>query len=98
MSMHVKLPKNKSVPKTVWMKAGTYRELKRLVEKGLFVNVSEAIRTGALIVILFSRMNPEMLKMFRELTVELRKFNENIEGAGKRGIFHKLWKYNVIEI
>jgi len=90
------LIKHKVYSKTVWVREEVHRELKRMVEEGLFMNLSEAMRTGIIIVILLSKINPEALKVFRELTEELRRLNKNLEKIPVRQSFlNNIWRFTI---
>jgi len=91
--------KRKAYPKTVWMRKEFHDKLNQLIKEGYFMNASEAMRTGAIIVILLSKLNPETLQTFRELTEELRKLNRNLEKIPiKQSLLGRIWKQNVIKI
>lgn len=82
--------------KTFLVEERILKELKQLVDEGLFMNVSEAIRTGVMIIILLNKLNPEVLKTLKELTEELRRYNENMEKElVKKSPFSNIWKFSI---
>lgn len=85
-----------SVSRTLWLKREMDDELKKLVERGYFFSVSEAMRTGVFIVVLLSKLNPEIVKVLRDLAEEMRKLNKHLESK-QLNSFHQLWR-NVISI